>query len=194
MTNYEKQYYISQVNNSLEKIYSFLEQLLLWGRIQKDELALNFETCTLKELLSETISLNSETAVKKKVLIDLECDDNLIVILDKEMISIVLRNLISNAIKFSPVGSRIKINAIKENNELKISVVDEGVGIPEDHIPKLFKLDQNISTVGTDGEQGSGMGLILCSDILKKHNGKISVQSKEGRGSMFTIILPSNDK
>jgi len=189
----EKQQLISQVNNSLEKIYSFLEQLLLWGRIQKNALTLNFEKCTLKELLSDSIALHSETSLKKKIFIDLECDNNLIAVLDKEMISIVLRNLISNAIKFSPVGSRIKINAGKENNELKISIIDKGVGIPEEYIPKLFKLDENISTVGTDGELGSGMGLILCNDLLKKHNGKITIQSKEGKGSTFIVTLPTSN-
>jgi signal transduction histidine kinase len=189
----DKRFYISQANKSLDKIYSFLEELLLWGRVQRNAVKLNYELCSLKEVLTQTLILLYEGADKKKISIDVKCDESLVVLLDKEMISIVLRNLISNAIKFSPVGSRIKINAGKENNELKISVVDEGVGIPEEYIPKLFKLDENISTVGTDGEIGSGMGLILCSDILKKHHGKITVQSKEGRGSTFIVTLSTSN-
>jgi signal transduction histidine kinase len=189
----EKRFYLAQVNKTLDKTYSFLEQLLLWGRVQRNSLSLVFESGKVNELLALSISPLSEIAAKKKISLDLDCDDNLVFVLDKEMISIVLRNLISNAIKFSPVGSRIKINACTENSELKISVIDEGVGIPEEYIPKLFKLDENISTVGTDGELGSGMGLILCNDIMKKHNGKITIHSKEGRGSTFIVTLPASN-
>ena len=109
------------------------------------------------------------------------------------MIAIVLRNLISNAIKFSTVGGKILVAALLEIDQIKISIIDYGVGISEDIIPKLFRLDENVSTVGTNGEQGSGMGLILCNDIVKKHNGEIAVRSKEGRGSTFTIQIPQNN-
>jgi signal transduction histidine kinase len=86
---------------------------------------------------------------------------------------------------------KLHSTAITENDELKISVIDYGIGMSEDYINKLFKLDEIVSSIGTDGELGSGMGLILCNDILKKHNGKITVQSKEGKGSTFTIALPN---
>jgi two-component system sensor histidine kinase/response regulator len=187
----EKQFYISQINNTLDKLYSFLEQLLLWGKIQKNGLVLNYEVCNVKELIAESLSPLTISAAKKKLIIELLCDDEFIFNLDKERISIVLRNLISNAIKFSPVGSKITLTAITENDELKISVIDYGIGMSEDYINKLFKLDEIVSSIGTDGELGSGMGLILSNDILKKHNGKITVQSKEGKGSTFTIALPN---
>ena len=184
-------YYVSQINRTLEKLYAFLEQLLLWGRIQKNGLTLNYESCVVKELLAISISPLTASATKKKIEIELLCDDELTLTLDIERISIVLRNLISNAIKFSPVGSKIIISAYIENTDLLISVIDEGVGMTEELLEKIFKIDKIISTIGTDGELGSGMGLILCNDILKKHNGKISVQSKEGKGSTFTISLPN---
>jgi signal transduction histidine kinase len=187
----EKQFYVSQINRTLEKLYAFLEQLLLWGRIQKNGLTLNYESCVVKELLAISISPLTASAAKKKISIELLCDDELTLTLDIERISIVLRNLISNAIKFSPVGSKIIISAYIENTDLLISVIDEGVGMTDEHLEKIFKIDKIISTIGTDGELGSGMGLILCNDILKKHNGKISVQSKEGKGSTFTISLPN---
>lgn len=152
---------------------------------------LNYEVCNVKELIAESLSPLAISASKKKLIIELLCDDELIFNLDKERISIVLRNLISNAIKFSPVGNKITLTAVSENDELKISVIDYGIGMSEDYINKLFKLDEIVSSTGTDGELGSGMGLILCNDILKKHNGKISVQSKEGKGSTFTIALPN---
>jgi signal transduction histidine kinase len=189
-TDVEKQYYVSQINRSLEKLYTFLEQLLLWGKIQKNGLVLKYETCNVKELIAESLSPLTISASKKKISIELLCDDELISIIDKERISIVLRNLISNSIKFSPVGSKIILSAANENDELKISVIDNGIGISEDYINKLFKLDEIVSSIGTDGEPGSGMGLILCKDILKKHGGKITVQSKEGKGSTFMITIP----
>lgn len=188
-TDDEKQFYISQINRTLVKLYTFLEQLLLWGKIQKNGLVLKYESCNVKELIVESLSPLTISASKKKISIELLCDDELISILDKERISIVLRNLISNAIKFSPVGSKVIISANEQNDELKISVIDEGVGMSEDYINKLFKLDEIVSSIGTDGELGSGMGLILCSDILKRHNGKITVQSKEGKGSTFMITI-----
>ena len=186
----EKQYYISQINSTLNKLYSFLEQLLLWGKIQKNGLILNYEICNIKDLISESLSPLTISAEKKKISIELVCDKELVAAVDKERISIVLRNLISNAIKFSPVGSKVSIYGNELNDDLIMAVVDEGVGISEEYINKLFKLDEIISSIGTDGELGSGMGLILCNDILKKHNGKIIVDSKEGKGSTFTITLP----
>lgn len=186
----EKRFYITQVNNSVEKLYSFLEKLLLWGRVQKNAVKLNYDSTVLKELLTQTVSQLSESAANKKISIEILCTDLLTGVLDKEMISIVLRNLVSNAIKFSTVGGKILVSAILDGDHIKISVTDYGVGISEEILPKLFRLGDNVSTVGTDGEQGSGMGLILCNEIMKKHNGEISVQSKEGRGSTFTVQIP----
>jgi signal transduction histidine kinase len=189
----EKRLYISQVNSSVEKLYSFLEELLLWGRVQKNAVKLTYESTIVRELLIQTISLISETAAKKKISVEIVCDEFLKAVLDREMIAIVLRNLISNAIKFSTVGGKILVTALLEIDQIRISITDYGVGISDDIIPKLFRLDENVSTVGTNGEQGSGMGLILCNDIVKKHNGEISVRSKEGRGSTFTIQIPQNN-
>ena len=189
----EKRLYISQVNSSVEKLYLFLEELLLWGRVQKNAVKLTYESTIVRELLIQTISLISETAAKKKISVEIVCDEFLKAVLDREMIAIVLRNLISNAIKFSTVGGKILVTALLEIDQIKISIIDYGVGISEDIIPKLFRLDESVSTVGTNGEQGSGMGLILCNDIVKKHNGEISVRSKEGRGSTFTIQIPQNN-
>ena len=189
----EKRLYISQVNSSVEKLYSFLEELLLWGRVQKNAVKLTYESTFVRELLIQTVSLISETAAKKKISVEIVCDEFLKAVLDREMIAIVLRNLISNAMKFSTVGGKILVTALLEIDQIKISIIDYGVGISDDIIPKLFRLDENISTVGTNGEQGSGMGLILCNDIVKKHNGEISVRSKEGRGSTFTIQIPQSN-
>ena len=187
--DHEKKYFIGQVNKSLDKLYGFLEELLLWGRIQSSAIELKKEPHNIKSLLSQTLLLFSEIKDKKKIIVKIYCDESLKFNLDKEMISVVLRNLLSNSIKFSPVGSQIDIAAEIINEQLIIKVKDNGIGISDEYKSKLFKLDEIVSTSGTDGEQGTGMGLILSNDIIKKHNGSITVESKEGKGTTFTVIL-----
>lgn len=192
MPDVERKTLLHQIGDSLHKVYSFLEELLLWGRIQKNAATLLIDTTDVKELIVNAISVLSESASHKKITINLHCQENLNAELDRELISAVIRNLISNAIKFSPIGSSVQVKAGAENNKLTISVADYGVGISGDRLVKLFDIATNLSTIGTDGEHGSGLGLILCNDIIKMHNGSITVESKIGKGSTFTIILPMN--
>ncbi len=106
------------------------------------------------------------------------------------MISTVLRNLISNSIKFSNPGGEILISAIQLKNEIMLEIRDNGVGIKNDIIPKLFLIDSGISTRGTKNEEGTGLGLILCKEFVSKHGGKIWVESEVDKGSRFKFTLP----
>lgn len=187
----EKKFYIAQINNSLDKLYSFLDQLLAWGKLQKSELKLNLEKNKILELVNNSVDVLNEIVEQKKIIIRIDVDKNLELNVDKEMFLTVLRNLLLNAIKFSNIGGLIELSAAKNNGQAIISIKDYGVGIEKDSMEKLFKVDHIISTSGTGGEQGSGMGLILCFDIIKKHNGNIVVESEEGTGSTFTIQLPA---
>lgn len=187
----EKKFYIAQINNSLDKLYSFLDQLLAWGKLQKSELKLNLEKNQILELVNNSVDVLNEIVEQKKIIIRIDVDKNLELNVDKEMFLTVLRNLLLNAIKFSNIGGLIELSAAKNNGQAIISIKDYGVGIDKDSMEKLFKVDHIISTSGTGGEQGSGMGLILCNDIIKKHNGSIIVRSEEGSGSTFTIQLPA---
>jgi signal transduction histidine kinase len=108
------------------------------------------------------------------------------------MIDSVLRNLISNAIKFSNKSAIIKINAAKSDHDMQISVIDQGVGIITENLSAIFKIDKHLITPGTDNEQGTGLGLILCKDFISRHNGNIWVESVPGKGSTFTFSLPLN--
>jgi signal transduction histidine kinase len=107
------------------------------------------------------------------------------------MIGTVFRNLISNAIKFTMQGGEVIISAVEKQNEIIFSVRDTGVGIPKNNIGKLFRIDQNYSTTGTNKEKGTGLGLILCKDFIEKHGGKIWVESEEKIGSTFFFSLPT---
>lgn len=186
----ERKFYISQITHSLDKLYSFLDQLLVWGKLQRNEHNINKEECLLDEIILSSISVLSDVIEMKKIIFETELENNLKVFVDREMLTTVFRNIVSNAIKFSYIGGRVKVSAIKNDLEIHISIEDEGIGITKDSIEKLFKLDNVLSTIGTNGEMGSGMGLILCNDIIKKHNGIISVKSEEGKGSTFSIHLP----
>lgn len=186
----ERQFYISQVNRSLDKLYSFLEQLLLWGKLQRRGVELNLKKVSVYSLVEAAINILIQTSEQKKIILQKDIDPSLEILADKEMITTVFRNMILNAIKFSAIGCTVKIITERTDSEISISIIDSGVGISKNLLDKLFKLDHIISQVGTEGEMGTGMGLILCNDIIKKHNGTISVKSEEGKGSTFTIHLP----
>ena len=142
-----------------------------------------------QELLP-TIELLIHVAKKKDINIDFKIDKRIIVPADKNMLSTVVRNLISNAIKFSYPGGKIILSAERVNKDLEVSVSDNGVGIHERVINNLFKVDQNESTYGTAQEEGTGLGLILCKEMIQMHGGKIWVESKVGKGSKFTFSIP----
>jgi len=106
------------------------------------------------------------------------------------MISTILRNLVSNAIKFTRPNGQITISSRKTETELSISVIDNGVGMNEETLGKLFRIEESISTKGTDNERGTGLGLILCREFIEKHNGSIRAESEPGMGSVFTFTIP----
>lgn len=186
----EKKYYIQRLTSSLDKHYAFMEELLLWGRMQRNSVSLYIDEVNVKDLIVNSVSVFAAMAADKKIKIETSCEDNLNEKMDRELISVVIRNLVSNAIKFSPVNSTVKIEASHKPIGLQISVVDNGVGILEEDLEKLFKIEETFSTKGTAGETGSGLGLILCSEILRKHGGSIIVHSREDKGSVFTMQLP----
>ena len=106
------------------------------------------------------------------------------------MTATIFRNLIGNAIKFTPEGGEIQITIRKKNGFCEFSIQDNGMGIPENDLPRLFKIDEHLTTVGTNDEKGTGLGLIICRDFVKKQRGSIGVESKYGEGSRFYFTLP----
>jgi len=140
----------------------------------------------------ESLSAIESAATKKEIQVILDIRKSFQIFADKNMIDSIFRNLISNAIKFSHKKSKIKITATSYDHEIQISVIDHGVGIASEKLSAIFKIDQHLNTLGTDNEQGTGLGLILCKDFIIRHNGKIWVESTPGKGSIFTISLPLN--
>lgn len=186
----EKKQLIQKLNNLLEKQYSFLEELLLWGRLQRSNVKLKIEKVNLREILLSQISHFTQVIEQKKLSVKLFDSVDVEIKTDKNLISTVFRNILSNAIKFSPIGQKIEIFVKCEGKSCTVKFKDFGGGISEEDLPNLFRLDIKVSRKGTDGEVGTGFGLVLCSEIMIKLNGSITIESKEGFGTIVTIIIP----
>lgn len=192
MSNEEKLEIIKAIDNAGKQTYKLLENLLYWARTQTGGLEVNPQKLNLNNLILEVISLLKEQAYSKKIKIEYEEKPESFIYADEEMVKTVLRNLISNAIKFTYAGGTIKIN-IDEKNKFKIvSVKDNGIGIEKNLIENIFRIDKVSTTKGTDGEKGTGLGLILCKEFIEKNNGKIWVESEIDKGTTFYFALPSH--
>ncbi len=183
---------IKSVNNSAKNAFKLLENLLTWSRSQSGAIKYSPEELHLKILLFEIMfDLYGQAEAKGITILD-DVSENELIFADKNMIATVLRNLISNAIKFSNNGGSIIISSKKQENSnfIEISVADTGVGIQKIRIDDLFRIDKNTSTQGTENEKGTGLGLILCKEFIEKHGGKIRAESKIEKGSKFIFSIP----
>ncbi len=171
-----------------------LDNLLNWARTQKGNIPFHPDYFDLSLLIEENISIFAPTAENKEVdLINLIRDDTK-VFADRDMINTVIRNLISNAIKFSWHGGRIAVSSRINKNYVEVCVRDNGTGIDDESAEKLFRIEEKINTKGTDNEGGTGLGLILCKDFVTKNKGEIWVKSEKGKGSRFCFKLPCNQE
>ena len=192
--NYEAvEEYASTIQNSSFRAMSLLMNLLDWARCQIGRMDFNPELLDLISLIDVVIDLANDSASQKSITITKRLPSSLIAFADKNMISTILRNLISNAIKFSFPGDEIIISTEDVVGDIKINVIDRGVGIKKESIEKLWRIDQSYSTIGTQKEKGTGLGLLLCKEFIEKHGGRIGVESEAGKGSTFYIIIPNRD-
>ncbi len=182
--------YAKIIEQSSQRAMDLLMNLLEWSRAQTGRLEFNPENFELVDLIVENKVLFDFIAGQKSITIQNVLPHNLVVFADKAMISTVLRNLISNAIKFTRQGGKITISIEKKENEILVSVSDNGVGISVARVEKLFRIDESDSTKGTNNESGTGLGLILCKEFVEKHHGTIWVESTVGSGSTFSFTLP----
>ena len=183
---------LTLLNNEMKHVYQLLEDLLEWGRIQRNAIKFVPEKKNLCITIRNIIDLYAINAKNKKISIQLMIPPEITLTYDVKMISTVIRNLLTNAIKFTYQGGLIIINTEDEGKEIKVSVKDNGVGISQERIQKLFDLTEYFSTKGTAQESGTGLGLILCKEFVEKHGGKISVETEMGKGSTFSFTIPKN--
>ncbi len=182
---------VQNVYSSAETLYKLLENLLHWARSQSGSLEFNPEKINLGKIICSVIEISEKQAEEKQIIIDNKVSEDVHAFADNQMIHTVLRNLISNAIKFTGVGGLVTIEyQLLASKDVQITVKDTGVGIPEKNIDKLFRIDTKVSTRGTKQENGTGLGLILCKEFVAKNGGEIGVESEEGLGSRFYFTLP----
>ncbi len=185
---------ITDINKSAQQSYNLLEDLLSWARAQQGKISFKPQKLNFADLCKDALEILQQSANAKKNQIVYPAESRLTVFADPDMIKTVLRNLVSNAIKFSNINDEISISAIQNITDITISVSDNGVGIPHDNIEKLFNNSYIITTIGTAKEKGTGLGLLLCKEFVEKHNGKIWVESEVGKGSVFKFTLPLNSE
>ncbi len=187
----QKKKYIELIDTASHHVNTLIDNLLNWSRSQNDRINLVKTKFDLHKLINEKINLFHLAFLNKKIKIINSVPLRTTVYGDMNMISLALRNILSNAIKFSYSGGKVEIFATTKNHKTMISIRDYGIGMPENTIKKLFNIDNSVRTVGTQGENGTGLGLIISKEYIEKNDGAISVISTEGEGSTFTIYLPS---
>lgn len=184
--------FIQKLDESANNIYKLLEDLLEWSRAQNDRLIYEPNLILLNKLIENCLDILINTADKKEINIINKIDKDIFVFIDLKMISTVLRNLISNAIKFTHHNGTILIDYKVSGDFVIVSINDNGIGIKEEHKEKLFRIDSQHTTIGTDDEIGTGLGLLLCKEFVERNKGKIWFDSEYGKGTTFYFTIPKN--
>ncbi|MEI6435260.1 MAG: hybrid sensor histidine kinase/response regulator [Bacteroidota bacterium] len=190
----EKNDLMLELSHSARNIFNLLENLLEWSRMQRGQTAFKPSLLSLSEVVNECTKIVAESARNKTIEIVLNIPPQQEVFADTNMLQTVIRNLISNAIKFTPKDGKVIISSVAaENNAVVIAVKDIGIGMSNKILTNLFRLDINCGRSGTEGEPSTGLGLLLCKEFVEKHGGKIWVESEEGKGSIFYFTLKTKN-
>jgi len=180
---------LDQANRESEDVHDLLDNLLKWTKSQTGRLTVVMQDLDLSDIIPGVVEIFSVIAQTKNINLVLDgADSSIIVRADNDMLKTIVRNFLSNAIKFSPADSSIEIKVSKEGERAKVSVTDHGVGISSARLGSIFHKGE--TTYGTGGEEGSGLGLQLCEDFAQKIGGECSVESAEGQGSTFSVLIP----
>jgi len=181
--------YAGIINSSVLHTFGLLENLLEWARMQQGRIPFEPQKILFSSIVNKEFEGLKNNADQKNIELINKVSENLIITADENMVSTVLRNLVSNGIKFTPKGGEVMVEARVEDDNVKISVFDTGIGIEPETIKNLFKIETSFTTRGTENEKGTGLGLLLCKEFVEKHNGKVWVESEEGKGSCFNFTL-----
>lgn len=182
--------YAGMIQSSSWRAMDLLTNLLEWSRSQTGRMEFNPKIIKMAEMVNEVIILLKDSALQKAISVSTEISADITAYADRAMINTILRNLLSNAIKFTESAGKILISCFQTDSHSIIAVSDSGIGIKKEDIDRLFRIDETHTTKGTMGEEGTGLGLFLCNEFARKHDGEILVESKPGAGSKFSLKLP----
>ncbi|MFP4108435.1 MAG: ATP-binding protein [Desulfonatronovibrio sp.] len=184
----------TEMKHSAESLYNLLENLLEWSMFQRNEVSYSPSACCLESVVKEINNLVRSNAACKNISLQRDMPADLYVFADKSMLSMILRNLMYNAVKFSHNNGAVRVSARPEGSMVRVSVADEGVGMDRDALEKLFLPGRMSSRKGTGGEKGTGLGLLLCKEYVVKHGGEIWAESTPGKGTVFYFTLPAGSR
>ena len=196
LTMAQVQDFAVSMSKSATNLYQLLENLLEWSQIQKGSIPFNPAAIQLRSIVDEVLALGLETAKSKEIEISCDIPEGISVFADSHILQTVIRNLTSNAVKFTHKGGKVILSAKATNDKsIEISIKDSGIGLSQKMIENLFRLDVQTGRKGTEGEPSTGLGLLLCKEFVEKHGGTIWVESEVGKGSVFYFIIPDgNDR
>lgn len=190
----EMKRYGELLNKSANNLFKLLENLLTWARMQRGAVEFNPNIYKLCDVVKQNEVFLNDYAAKKKIELTMQIPEPLEVYADIEMLNTILRNLISNGIKFTRIGGKVIVTAIEKDNEILISIQDFGIGMNGKILNGLFKIDQKTARPGTEKESSTGLGLLLCKEFVEKHGGKVWAESEEEKGSIFYFTLPNKSE
>ena len=182
---------VNNLNATTDEAFNLLDNLLGWAKSESGSLSIIKEDINLLTLIEQSARLQKLALETKQIPLQILVPEDAVVHADMNMLKTVIRNLLSNSIKFTPLSGKISINASLENNFWNVSVSDSGVGISEKDLPKVLNTKEHFSKEGTEQEAGTGLGLILCQDFVLKNEGELWVESTLGKGSSFTFSVPA---
>ncbi|HHC25666.1 MAG TPA: HAMP domain-containing histidine kinase [Desulfobacterales bacterium] len=182
--------FIEEINLASRQAFNLLGNLLEWARSQTGRILYSPEKISMDEIVQKNKDLLEQNAKEKNIHLANDVEPDTFVYADKDMIATVIRNLMTNALKYTPYGGKVTITSKNAGDFTETWISDTGIGIGEEDMDKLFRIDTKYSTLGTANERGTGLGLILCKEFIKGNHGKIWVKSEVGKGSDFKFTLP----
>ncbi|HET6557992.1 MAG TPA: tetratricopeptide repeat-containing sensor histidine kinase, partial [Prolixibacteraceae bacterium] len=190
LSDEDRKSFVDMAYTEVQRIMKLLDNLLAWSRIQGGQMNIRKSNFFIDETVMEIVSALKNMAELKEIAFEINEIEHVKIHADKEMIKAVIRNLCTNAIKFTPRGKKIRIGVLLSGKILEVFVQDDGIGIPKNKLDVLFEIDSKVQRKGTDDEPGTGLGLQLCYEFIKLHKGEITVESVEGQGSCFAFKIP----
>lgn len=181
--------YINHLNRSANNLYRLLTNLLEWSKIQRGLTAFNPELLNISKIIKEILDVYIDNADQKEIKISTIIPNNLVAFADKPMFETILRNLISNAIKFTPKGGSIDVTAKNIHTNIEITIKDNGIGMNNELLQNIFRINSQTNRKGTENEPSTGLGLLICKEFIAKNNGTLTIKSEENKGSEFTVVL-----